>query len=239
MSAMQPLRDLGIDLQHVRHIPNTATAVAMIVGYPSAESTIVLANNANDAWTDDDHETVAAVIAAAPAESVLVTDFEIPVRVVQHALEVAVHQGHRVIADPSPADRVPLAMLPYVDYLTPNAGEATRLTGIKVDSLDTAFAAAQSLHKRGAGMVLVKLSDGGCVVWGAAIQEHVPSTGVQPVDTTGAGDAFAGALGVAILEKQPVSKAVRFAVAAADHAVTQYGSQAAYPTRIELERRLI
>jgi ribokinase len=134
---------------------------------------------------------------------------------------------------------VPLDILPSVDYLTPNAGEATRLTGINVETIDTALAAAQFLHNQEAGMVLVKLSDGGCVAWGADIQEHIPSPGAQPVDTTGAGDAFAGALGVAILEKQPVHQAVRFAVAAADHAVTQYGSQAAYPTRLELECRLV
>ena len=168
--ALQPLRDLGIDFLHVKHVPNTATAVAMIVGRPDAQSSIVLANNANDAWTDDDHETVAAVITAAPAASVLVTDFEIPTRVVQRALHAAVRQGHKVIADPSPADRVPLDILPYVDYLTPNAGEAMRLTGIKVDSLDTAFAAAQCLHDRGAGMVLAS----------AFPRERIMPRGLQP-----------------------------------------------------------
>jgi ribokinase len=77
-----------------------------------------------------------------------------------------------------------------------------------------------------------------CVVFGSDIQEHVTSTGVQPVDSTGAGDAFAGALSVAVLEGQSLLQAARFAVAAADHAVTQYGSQASYPTRAALEHRL-
>ncbi|WP_376753548.1 PfkB family carbohydrate kinase [Candidatus Nitrospira neomarina] len=58
------------------------------------------------------------------------------------------------------------------------------------------------------------------------------------MDTTGAGDAFAGAFSVAILEHQPPEQAPAFAVAASTHAVTGYGSQSSYPTRRHIESLL-
>jgi ribokinase len=67
---------------------------------------------------------------------------------------------------------------------------------------------------------------------------HIDSIPVEVIDATGAGDAFAGALGVALLEGRPLIQAARFAVAASHCAVTRYGSQEAYPARDEIEGML-
>jgi ribokinase len=98
-----------------------------------------------------------------------------------------------------------------------------------------AAAAAAALAGSGATLAYVKLGDGGCVGVLAGRVVHVPPTPVQVVDSTGAGDAFTGALGVALLEGQSPEQAMLFATAASHCAVTGYGSQEAYPTRTAIE----
>ena len=80
----------------------------------------------------------------------------------------------------------------------------------------------------------MKLRDGGCVLARAATL-HVARVPIDVVDATGAGDAFPGALAVALLERRPVLDAACFATAASHLTVTGYGSQPAYPTRAQLD----
>lgn len=80
----------------------------------------------------------------------------------------------------------------------------------------------------------MKLGTGGCAIVTTDVQFVISAPAVKAVDTTGAGDAFAGAFSVAILEHQPPEQAAAFAVAASTHAVTGYGSQSSYPTRRQI-----
>jgi ribokinase len=182
-----------------------------------------------------DAEEVATEIQDVPPGSVLVADLEVPASIVQRALETAWQQGLRTVLDLSPAGHLLPALYPAVDYFTPNPTEAEQLTGIPVRSAADAFRVGEVLLERGVGAALMKLGAGGCVVVSAGTREYLPAVPVRVVDQTGAGDAFAGALAVALLEGQQVNEAARFAVAAATLAVTRYGSQPSYPTRDELE----
>ena len=234
--ALAPLRALGVNIDATRQVPGQATGVALIAVHSDGNKTILLATNANDAWSDEDDERVAAVIDGAADGSVLVADLEIPAHIVQRAVHTARGRGLRVVVDPSPAARMDPALYPAIDYLVPNHHEAEQLTGVRVHDVDSAMDAAERLVAGGVGTALVKLGDGGCAVVGPDVRAHVPSSHPRPVDKTGAGDAFAGALGVAVLEGRDPLEAARLAVACADLAVTHYGSQAAYPDRSGLVR---
>ncbi|MBX5493005.1 MAG: bifunctional hydroxymethylpyrimidine kinase/phosphomethylpyrimidine kinase [Chloroflexi bacterium] len=236
--ALRPLQAAGVDLTHTRSVVGCCTGMALIVVRPDGEKAIILAPNANMAWSDQDAEAVAVAVAEASPGSVLVADLEVPGSIVRRAVEAARHAGHTVVLDPSPAEALAADLCPAIDYLTPNAGEAEELTGIAVRSVEDAFRAGEILHARGVRVVLVKLREGGCALVSAARREYLPAPRVEVVDKTGAGDAFAGALGVALLEGQSEREAGRFAVAAATLAVTRYGSQPAYPGRAELEELL-
>lgn len=236
--ALAPLRAQGVDLSAARKVPGQATGVALIAVQPDGDKTILLAGNANDVWVDEDEVQVAALMADAPPGSVLVADYEVPAHIVHGAVRAARERGLAVIVDPSPPARVAAALYPDMDYVVPDHREAEQLTGVAVRDLDSALAAADGLVAQGAGAALVKLPDGGCAVVGPDTREHVPSGHPEPVDKTGAGDAFAGGLGVAVLEGRGLVEAARVAVACADVAVTAYGSQAAYPARAELAHLL-
>jgi ribokinase len=116
--------------------------------------------------------------------------------------------------------------------LTPNRGEIEILTGGGTDPL--------SLLDAGAGAVVVTLGSGGADVHraGAAVQ-HLPAFAVDAVDTTGAGDAFAAGLAVALAEEMSLDDAVRFAAATGALTTRAVGARAALPARGEVEALLV
>lgn len=223
----------GIDTSRVRERAGP-TGYSSIVVPPDGSKSIVLCTNANDAW-DDDADGVRQDVDAAPDGSVLVVDLEVPAQLVQAALEGARARGFVIVLDPAPADRLDESWLSMVDHLTPDHTEAQRLTGIDTASTDGARRAAEDLHHRGAGAAYVKLESGGCAIASDEGTQVVESpSDVEAVDGTGAGDAFAGALGWALLQRRPPLEAAHVAVAASTCAVTRFGSQESYPDMTEL-----
>lgn len=225
--ALASLREIGVDLAEVRPAAGAGTGVAMIAVPPDGKKGIVMAPNANEAWNDGDALRTAAAIVQAPPGSVLVTNAEVPAAVVERAMRAARERGLTTVLDPSPPDRVTDALLALADVVTPNAGEAQRLTGVECRDAASGIDAGRRLLARGAAAAAVKLPDGGCVLVAPEETVHVAPVPVEVVDTTGAGDAFAGALAVALLKRRPRAEAIRFAVAASHAAVTGYGSRPA------------
>jgi ribokinase len=162
--ALQSLRESGVDLGHT--LPAAGpTGWAMIAVRGDGEKTIIMAANANDAWTrENDHQGVWTAVRQAPPGSILVVDLEIPSRIVEEALQAAREQGMPVILDPSPADRFRSEWASSIDYLTPNSAEAEKLTGLKIKTVDQAYAAGERLLAQGIGTVLLKMGNEGCAV---------------------------------------------------------------------------
>ena len=93
-----------------------------------------------------------------------------------------------------------------------------------------------NLGECGIDVVCQKLGDGGCVVLTQDAVDHVPAVTVDVVDKTGAGDAFAGGMGIALLAGASHIEAATMAVAASHLAVSGWGSQQSYPNRVALDR---
>lgn len=229
--ALAPLREAGVMLDGVQRAVGQPTGVSLIMVPPDAKKHIVLATNANDQWDAAALAQLEAALSAIETPACLVLDCEVPAAAVRRAIEAVRRQGIPVVLDPSFPDRVEPDLLPALAAILPNADEAAQLVGAAVDSVPEALAAARRLHGRGAALAGVKLGDGGCVLVGEAGAWHLPGGAVDPVDTTGAGDAFSGAFAVALLEGRPPLEAASWGVAASQHAVTGYGSQPAYPGR--------
>jgi ribokinase len=205
-----------------------ATGTALILVDREGRNQIAVAPGANRALT------VAHVRARgddfAWAE-IVVASCEIPLDAVRAALELARGRGVTTIVNPAPVPDEGLDFLGLVDHLTPNAGEAIRLAGVSGEE-----PAAAVLRARGARSVLVTLGERGVLACGDGPARHVPGFRVDAVDTTAAGDAFNGALAVALNEGREPLAAVRFACAAAALACTRRGAQASLPTRAEVDR---
>lgn len=236
--ALEPLRRAEVELDGVRRDSGQATAAAFVLVPPSGKKAIVQAPNANAHWSEAEAQDMVRAIAACQDDAVLVVDCEVPERVIVAALRAAGEKGFLRLLDPSPADAVTDRILSEVDIVTPNPAEAHALTGAKVKDQWSALEAAQELSRKGPTIVAVKQPFGGCVLWTDDTAFNVRGAAVEPIDTTGAGDAFAGTMAVALLERKSAVEAARRATAAADHAVTVWGAQAGLPDTVRLEKAL-
>ena len=229
-------RDAGVDVSHVRRATRP-TGTALVTVLPDGDKSIVLTLGANDNWpghADSIASEIEQAARDAAPDGVLVVDVESPPAIVAAALASAKRAGIRTILDPSPADRVTDEMLAAADHVTPDHLEAGQLVGIDVSSVEAAQRAGLELIDRGAGTAHVKLGGGGCVVMSHELSAVIDAARVRPVDTTGAGDAFAAGLAWTLLDGCDSVEATRFAVAAATYAVGIYGAQAAAPAREDL-----
>lgn len=232
--ALDGPRREGVDLTGVVRAGGP-TGMASIAVAPDADKSIILALDANDACGDH-AEVIGREVAGAPAGSVLVVDLEVSLSCVQEAVRAARSAGFPVVLDPAPPQRLPQGLLEAVDHVTPDHTEAQELTGIPAGSPEGAARAARALYQRGAGTAYVKLASGGCAVASATGSWTVEApSGVDSVDSTGAGDAFAGALAWSLLTGGGAVEAAGVAVAASACAVERYGSQKSYPSGEQLD----
>jgi ribokinase len=164
----------------------------------------------------------------------LVVQLEIPMPVVQRAVEIAHAAGVPVLLNPAPAAPLPEGILPQVDILVPNESEASLLAGISVYDAASAYAAARIFRQRGVSCVLVTLGEKGVAVVDEAGERHIPAQVVKAVDTTAAGDTFIGGLTAGLIEGMSLDQAVALGQKASALCVTRQGAQPSIPFRREL-----
>jgi len=161
---------------------------------------------------------------------VVLIQLETPIAVIKAVANLSRELGLRLILDPAPARPLPADIWPGVSVVKPNELEAEILTGTAVRDRESAVRAARWFLDRGAGTALITLGARGALVINDEGVEEFPAFPVEPVDTTAAGDAFAGALGAALAQQRPWSEAVRRALAAGALAVTVRGASPSLPT---------
>ena len=227
------LREAGVDTTAVRALADVGTGVAHIRVDATGENDIVVVPRANARLTE---AQVDAALAEAPA--VLLTQLESPLPVVAHAIRRAHDAGILVILDPAPAAALDDALWPLIDIVTPNETEAALLTGLAVQDRAGAVAAGRALVERGAGAALVTLASAGAVLVTASDEQHFDALPVQAVDTTAAGDAFAGHLAAALAAGETRPDAIRRAIGAGALAVTKPGASPSIPTAAEVDALL-
>ncbi|HEX4721385.1 MAG TPA: ribokinase [Pseudonocardiaceae bacterium] len=187
----------GVDCAGVLTVPDTATGHALIAVDRRGENTIVVIPGANDAMTVAEVERHADAITGA---AVLLLQLEIPLPAVLRAAELAQEGGVRVLLNPSPWLVPPAELLAVADPLVVNEHEAAQLSAPN---------ACVTLGERGAR-------------WG---ELAVPAPAGPVVDTTGAGDSFAGALAAALSGGADRATALSLAVAAGTAACGWAGAQ--------------
>ncbi len=228
------LEATGIDTAAILSTPNTASGTAWISVADDGQNAITVIPGSNGLVTVEDVLGWEPIISAS---DLLLLQLEIPVDAVAAAIRLARRHGVRAILDVAPVPSAPLPAECYnVDVMTPNQLEAELLTGLCVDSVDAAQAAAARLRERGARRVVIKLGSLGAWLTDAdSTGVHVPPYSITPVDTTAAGDAFTAALGVVWSGGDSLHNAVRYANAAGGLATTRIGAQPAMPTRTEVD----
>jgi ribokinase len=224
---VRALEEKGIDTDLVERAPGASTGAAFITVTPDGENAITVAPGANRSLAPEDVDAAAGAIGDA---RVLVAQMEIPVESVLRAVEVAAERGTRALVNLAPTFEVPRGLLEKLDPLVVNEHEAAFLLGSAVEGVEGALSAAPKLLSLGPRSAVITIGEGGAVFASGDSTEHLPSPEVDVVDTTGAGDAFVGALATQLARDARLEEAVAYAVRAGAAAVTREGAQGALPT---------
>jgi ribokinase len=231
---IREMRAEGIDTSEIEIATNARTGLAIVSVLPNGENAITVIPGANYAVAANRIER--AVGRLAGNNSVLLTQGEIPAACIEAAVRQAAGAGTRCIINLAPVVTVDPEVLALADPLVVNELEAASLTGYVADGQDGAVSTAKQLARRARSVVITLGALGACWVhgeeWG-----FIPALPVDHVvDTTGAGDAFVGALAVMIAEGADLDQAVRIAVEVGALAVTRLGAQASYPSRRDVRQ---
>ncbi len=217
----------GVDVSHLKTAEGEPTGTATILVGEDGENSIVVTPAANYELNPEDIDALSPVFQKADA---VLVQLEISLGTVMATLAMARRWGVLSILDAGPAQAVPVEILRRASIVSPNESEAEALTGIRIESLTHAKAAADDLMEQGAREVVLKVGASGAYYAGEIENIHVPAFPVQPVDTTAAGDAFTAAL-AASWGRMPPREALRFANAAGALATLTLGAQPSMPTR--------
>lgn len=229
------LRRERVDIEHVRVVEG-ATGVAHIRVDASGENDIVIVPLANTQLSTEQVE--AAISALVGRASVMLTQLEVPSEITMHAIRVGKKAGLTVLLDPAPGLDLDEAIWPFVDIVTPNETEAALITGIAVIDEASAIAAGQWFRARGVANAIITLASEGAVLVSNEGIHTFAAFSVDVIDTTAAGDAFAGYLGAALADGLAVREAIPRAMAAGALAVTKRGASPSLPSKGEVDRLL-
>jgi ribokinase len=218
------LARVGVDTRHV-DVASARTGLAFVMVDAHGENSIVVAPGANDALDADAVAQVVRELLSPPA--VVVTQAEIPAAAFEAAIRTASELGCRAVVNLSPYRPLPEDALALCHPLVVNESEASELLGRPVRGADQARLAVAELVQRTLSVVVTVGAEGAVAGEGAVI-DHVAAEPAEVVDTTGAGDAFTGALAAALSGDRPLAEATRIGVAAGTHVVRRLGAQASF-----------
>jgi ribokinase len=221
-----------VDSTHVVTREDAATGVGFILVESGGENRIVVDMGANGRLGA---ANVGAAAHRISRSRVVLTQLEVPTDAAVAAMAAARASGAISILNPAPARPLTDDALALIDILTPNETELRVLAGrATYDDTGDPLEDGRKLVRRGVGTVVLTRGNAGAMIIRANGELALPAHTVEPVDTTGAGDAFNGALAVGLAMGAALTAAVRMAIVAGALACTRRGVVPSLPTAAEL-----
>ena len=225
---LSELKSNGINTDYVEK-RQCSTGLALIQVDDSGENKIVIIPGANgevdENYVDNSFESILDT-------DVLLLQLEIPISTIEYLLGRLSSEGKRtpdVILDPAPAHDLSGLDLTPVDYLIPKEGELKRILSVEDESdIET------NLLERGIRALIVTKGEKGSSFISKGNKFTVPPFSINVVDTTAAGDAFAGALAVGLAEGKDIRNTIEFANAAGSLAAASSGAQPSLPDLVSV-----
>ncbi len=225
------LQDMGVNTELKVSAGKTGTAHIFVTD--DGENHIVIIAGANDTLSPEDIRDKKDSLERA---EVVLLQLEIPLETVVETARLAAEAGSKVLLDPAPARELPIELLENVHYLLPNSQELSQLApdmeGEDADDLER----IRHLQKQGVRNVLLTRGEEGALLVSKNEKYEIEALDVEPVDTTAAGDAFAGAFALGLAGGLSPRNAAELGTAYGSAAVTSAGAQSSLLTRKEFIR---
>jgi ribokinase len=224
---LQLFDEAGVDRSDVTVAQGATTGAAYVMVASSGENSIVVAPGANGLIAESH---MVAALGRAPRGTPVLLQLEVPERIVRLAARTARARGLVVVLNAAPAPRILGDLLDDIDLLLVNEGELRAVAAAAgIDDDHEPVRLAEDLVRRTDTVVVCTLGSRGAVAVtpDGVFEQRAPR--VEVVDTTAAGDTFAGYLAAALSEEVPMFVAVERAVMAASLTTTRVGAMSAIP----------
>lgn len=218
----------GVDTESVFRVKEN-TGIALITINSRGDNRIIVVKGANGNLSP---ELVDKVDDRIKESDILVLQMEIPLETVVHSIEIARSYGTKVILDPAPALPLPESVLDKIDYLLPNEGELKQL--LPDNKYEDDEDRVKKLLETGVGTIILTRGEEGVSLYSKSSKKDYKAIKVDAVDTTAAGDAFAGAFAYGLSQRWNEDRAISFAIKAAGLSVTRLGAQSSLPDLSEV-----
>lgn len=205
------------------------TGIALIVREVDGDNRIILAAGANG---QIDPPMIEALKSEIEEADYLLLQLEIPMITVEYAAALAKKSGTTVILDPAPAVKLSDELLSNIDYLLPNEHELDLVLGNTKGNLEEK---AAILSRKGVKTLILTEGNKGITIISDSNKIKIEAPKMDAIDTTAAGDTFAGAFAYGLTRDWEMKKAAEFAVKAASLSVTRLGAQSSIPWIKEVE----
>jgi ribokinase len=231
---IQYLNSKGVNTENIKLDNSNKTGIAIVTVDNNAENRIVLFRGANFNLSPKDINNVENIIQQV---DIVMLQLEIPLETVAHAIYLAKKLNKFVILDPAPVPELPLPpeILKSIDLLIPNKIEAEILSGRSINDIRSAKLAASDILSLGVKKVIIKLGKEGALLAENNHFEYIEGERVKSIDTTAAGDAFAGALAAALLEEKSISSSIEFANKVGALTTEKIGAMQSIPTKADID----
>jgi ribokinase len=236
------LKNEGINVDYVVKSPDNASGVAFILVDSTGNNMISVAPGANEKLMIHDIIKAKKIIQNA---SIILVQMEIPMETIKKTFDIASKKTTIKILNPAPLKPIPLDVLDQTDIITPNENELLGLhsllglSEVKNATKEKYPQIAIDIHAIGVKTIITTLGERGCFIYEGKDDEgyYIPAFKVKAIDTVGAGDCFNGVLASRLAKGDKISKAARYANAAASIAVSRRGAQNSMPFETEIEKR--
>ena len=233
---IESLQTAGVNTSGITVNPSTYSGIASIVVDEKGANTIACAAGANNLVREQEIEQLKILL---PQAEIVLLELGVPIATVLTAAREAKAHDCYLILDPAPVNsNLPEELFNLVDVITPNEVEASQLVGFTVDGVTTARQAASFLHQMGVKNVIITLGNQGALYSTEEDSYWAKPIPVSVIDTVAAGDAFNGALAVALASGKSLKEAVQWGTVAGALAVTKNGAQSSLPSKADFKKLL-
>ena len=223
------LKSGGAKIDNIFEVKAVSTGVAVITVDKKGNNRIIVSPGANYELDAAKIEKIKDKIIEA---EIILLQLEIPIKTIARIVEIASANNTKIVLDPAPAQQLSDHILSKIDYLLPNEGELDLL--LADSEAKSRSAKINILLDKGIKNIIVTEGEKGVNFYNKQQNLHFESLKVKAVDTTAAGDVFAGAFAANLVKTNNFEEAIDFAVKAAAYSVTKRGAQSSIPERKEL-----